>query len=76
MRRLFLIIAVIMILVPTMAQKNHRNAEPDFAAYFMNAYQFWNNDEIYVNINWRQDGYAIAYSGGVYGYVDEDYINW
>lgn len=39
MRRLFLIIAVIMILVPTMAQKNHRNAEPDFAAYFMNAYQ-------------------------------------
>ena len=43
---------------------------------FMNAYQFWNNDEIYVNIHWRQDGYAIAYSGGVYGYVDEDYINW
>ena len=42
----------------------------------MNAYQFWNNDEIYVNIHWRQDGYAIAYSGGVYGYVDEDYINW
>ena len=28
---------------------------------FMNDYEFWNGDRIYVNLNWRQDGYAIAY---------------
>ena len=43
---------------------------------FMNSYQFWNGDRIYVNLNWRQDGYAIAYQNGVYGYVDANYINW
>ena len=43
---------------------------------FMNDYQFWNGDRIYVNLNWRQDGYAIAYQNSVYGYVDADYINW
>lgn len=43
---------------------------------FMNSYQFWNGDDIYVNLNWRQDGYAIAYKNGVYGYVDANYINW
>ena len=40
------------------------------------SYQFWNGDRIYVNLNWRQDGYAIAYQNGVYGYVDANYINW
>ena len=43
---------------------------------FMNDYQFWNGDDIYVNLTWRQDGYAIAYQNGVYGYVDAGYINW
>ena len=43
---------------------------------FMNAYQFWNGDRIYVNVNWRENGYAIAYSNGTYGYVDADYVNW
>ena len=43
---------------------------------FMNRYQFWNGDRIFVHPYWRQDGYAIAYQDGVYGYVDEDYINW
>ena len=43
---------------------------------FMNDYEFWNGDRIYVNLNWRQDGYAIAYQNGVYGYVDANYINW
>ena len=27
-----------------------------------------------MNLNWRQDGYAIAYEDGVYGYVDAGYI--
>ena len=43
---------------------------------FMFDYQFWNGDDIYVNLTWRQDGYAIAYKNGVYGYVDASYINW
>ena len=47
---------------------------PDGA--FMNSYQFWNGDPIFVNLYWRQGDYAIAYKDGVYGYVDADYINW
>ena len=38
--------------------------------------KFNDGDEIYVNINWRQDGYAIACKNGVYGYVDASYISW
>ena len=48
--------------------------EPDGS--FMYDYQFNDGDEIYVNINWRQDGYAIACKNGVYGYVDASYISW
>jgi len=43
---------------------------------FMYDFEFWDGDSIYVNLFWQQDGYAIAYSGGVYGYVDASYINW
>ena len=43
---------------------------------FMNDYQYRDGDLIYVNLNWRQDGYAIAYEDGVYGYVDAGYILW
>ncbi len=43
---------------------------------FLNDYQFWNGDQIFVNLYWRQDGYAIACKDGVYGYVDAGYINW
>ena len=43
---------------------------------FMYDYEFWDGDTIYVNRDWRKDGYAIAYQNGVYGYVDKDYINW
>ena len=43
---------------------------------FMNDYQYRDGDRIYVNLNWRQDGYAIAYEDGVYGYVDAGYILW
>ena len=43
---------------------------------FMYDYEFWDGDTIYVNLDWRKDGYAIAYQNGVYGYVDKDYINW
>ena len=48
--------------------------EPDGS--FMYDYQFDDGDEIYVNLNWRQDGYAIACKNGVYGYVDASYISW
>lgn len=43
---------------------------------FMNNYRFNTGDSIYVNLNWRKSGYAIAYENGVYGYVDASYINW
>ena len=43
---------------------------------FMNQYQFSDGEPIYVNLNWREDGYGIAYEDGVYGYVDAGYINW
>ena len=43
---------------------------------FMNDYQYNDGDRIYVNLDWRQDGYAIAYEDGVYGYVDASYILW
>ncbi|MDO5702615.1 MAG: hypothetical protein Q4G47_04605 [Lachnospiraceae bacterium] len=43
---------------------------------FMNDYQYNDSDTIYVNKYWRSKGYAIAYSGGTYGYVDADYIDW
>ena len=43
---------------------------------FMTEYSYWDGQQIYVNLGWRQDGYAIAYEDGVYGYVDAQYINW
>ncbi len=43
---------------------------------FMYDYKYWDGDEIYVNVYWRKDGYALAYEGGVYGYVDASYIDW
>ena len=43
---------------------------------FMSEYSFKNGDRIFVNLDWRQDGYAIAYKNGDYGYVDASYIDW
>lgn len=43
---------------------------------FMYDHEFWSGDSIYVNLYWRQNGYAIAYENGTYGYVDASYINW
>jgi len=43
---------------------------------FMNDHKFRNGDEIYVNVYWREDGYALAYEDGEYGYVDASYIDW
>lgn len=43
---------------------------------FMKNHKFHDGDYVYVNVNWRQDGYAIAYEGGEYGYVDASYIDW
>ena len=43
---------------------------------FMNKYQYSDGDQIYVNLYWRENGYAIAYDNGVYGYVDASYIRW
>ena len=43
---------------------------------FMSEYSFSDGDRIYVNLDWRQDGYAIAYQNGDYGYVDAGYIDW
>ena len=43
---------------------------------FMSEYAFSNGDPIFVNLDWREDGYAIAYENGDYGYVDASYIDW
>ena len=43
---------------------------------FMSEYSFSDGDRIFVNLDWRQDGYAIAYQNGDYGYVDASYIDW
>ncbi|MBQ3269049.1 MAG: hypothetical protein IJH09_03915 [Clostridia bacterium] len=43
---------------------------------FLSEHSFHDDDWIYVNVEWRQDGYAIAYEDGVYGYVDASYIDW
>ena len=43
---------------------------------FMDDYRYWDGDEIFVNVDWRKDGYALAYENGVYGYVDASYIDW
>ena len=43
---------------------------------FMNDFQYATGENIYVNLYWRQNGYAIAYRNGTYGYVDASYILW
>ena len=42
----------------------------------MSGHRFYDGDWIYVNVDWRKDGYAIAYEDGVFGYVDAGYIDW
>jgi len=43
---------------------------------FMSEHKFTDGDWVYVNIYWRDEGYAIAYEDGEYGYVDASYIDW
>ena len=43
---------------------------------FMNNHSFANGASIYVNLNWRDRGYTMAYDNGTYGYVDAGYISW
>ncbi|MBR1558943.1 MAG: SH3 domain-containing protein [Clostridia bacterium] len=42
----------------------------------MSGHKFYDGDWIYVNVNYRKDGYSIAYENGEYGYVDASYIDW
>ena len=46
------------------------------AGAFLSDHSFYDGDSIYVNLNWRSQGYAMAYENGTYGYVDASYINW
>jgi len=43
---------------------------------FMSNHKFRDGDQVYVNLNWQNNGYAIAYENGEYGYVDASYIDW
>lgn len=43
---------------------------------FIKRFKYHDGDWIYVNVKWRQDGYAMAYENGTYGYVDASYIDW
>ena len=42
----------------------------------ISGHSYTDGSKIYVNLYWRENGYAIAYDNGVYGYVDASYINW
>lgn len=42
----------------------------------MKGHKFYTGDQIFVNLYYREDGYAFAYEDGEYGYVDASYINW
>lgn len=42
----------------------------------MKGFKYHDGDWIYVNVKWCQDGYAMAYENGTYGYVDVSYIDW
>lgn len=42
----------------------------------MKGFKYHDGDWIYVNVKWRQNGYAMAYKDGTYGYVDASYIDW
>ena len=42
----------------------------------MKGHKFYTGDQIYVNLNYRENGYGIAYEDGEYGYVDASYIDW
>ena len=42
----------------------------------MSGHSYPDGSRIYVNLYWRENGYAMAYDNGVYGYVDAGYINW
>lgn len=39
-------------------------------------HRYYDGDQIYVNIYYRKNGYAVAYDDGVYGYVDASFIDW
>lgn len=43
---------------------------------FMKGHKYYDGDQIYVNLYWRESGYAMAYHNGEFGYVDASYINW
>ena len=43
---------------------------------FMSKYKFYDGDRIFVNVYYREKGYALAYKSGAYGYVDARYIDW
>lgn len=43
---------------------------------FISGFKYHDGDWIYVNVEWRSKGYAMAYENGTYGYVDASYIAW
>ena len=36
--------------------------------------QYWNGDSIFVHKNFWENGYFLAYRGGIYGFVDSQYV--
>ena len=38
-------------------------------------FQWYNGDTIFVHKNFWEDGYFLAYRGGLYGYVDFHYVS-
>ena len=42
----------------------------------MKGHSFTDGDWIYVNVDYWENGYTMAYEDGEYGYVDASYIDW
>ena len=43
---------------------------------FIEGHTFYDGEWIYVNPDYRKDGYVVAYDDGVFGFVDASYIDW
>ena len=41
---------------------------------FIQGMQYWNGNAIFVHKNFWENGYFLAYSNGIYGFVDAQYV--
>ena len=83
MKKFIALLVAALLLLSTAAFASDRYDLDDFGyrtvktrGTFMNDHRFYDGDEIFVNRDYRESGYALAYDNGSYGYVDARYIDW